>query len=372
MAARRPEPAERRARRAPAPPSTCCVGPLPPTPMPQRPGPASDPTWTALDSACRSEPRWRRSAAAALRPYGAVVAQATGAAYGRRRGKRRPIANAAARVTAPSVPAHANGFACPPPERRAGRSSIASTPLSSLAALARLSRHAGIRGPQHSSSGQCSATCPDYVRPSAPALPTRPLGPRIRRSSRTALISSLPVTLRPDANAGPAASARMPGPNAMVGSGRGTGCVLLEGPKLTRLHQGTVTRHGELFRRTIGPVCHCGWTLPGDALQASYESRAESVARLDPTSGTGQGPPPAAQAVNAHHGPRPCAIGHTASRNSDSTPRQTTLTTGRAARYSRGSRAEEGQRINRGVMLFSTIHVPVPKPAAQPRSRAQP
>ena len=44
--------------------------------------------------------------AASQRPYGAVVAQATGAAYGRTEASVRPIANAAARITAPVVFQH--------------------------------------------------------------------------------------------------------------------------------------------------------------------------------------------------------------------------------------------------------------------------
>jgi dienelactone hydrolase len=55
--------------------------------------------------------------AAAQRPYGAVVTQATGAAYGRIEASVRPIANAAARITAPVLFQHMQTDTLVPQER---------------------------------------------------------------------------------------------------------------------------------------------------------------------------------------------------------------------------------------------------------------
>ena len=54
--------------------------------------------------------------AAAQRPYGAVVTQATGAGHGRTEASVRPIANAAARITAPVLFQHMRTDALVPPE----------------------------------------------------------------------------------------------------------------------------------------------------------------------------------------------------------------------------------------------------------------
>jgi pimeloyl-ACP methyl ester carboxylesterase len=54
--------------------------------------------------------------APAQRPYGAVVAQATGASYGRVEASVRPVASAAARITAPVLFQHMRTDTLVPPE----------------------------------------------------------------------------------------------------------------------------------------------------------------------------------------------------------------------------------------------------------------
>jgi hypothetical protein len=234
--------------------------------------------------------------AAALRPYGAVVAQATGAAYGRIEASVRPIANAAARITAPVLFQHMRTDTLVPPE---GARTIFdwSSRFRPLQRWRDYPGTPGIEGHNIYHPANARQILPDYVEAIRAGFAYATSEPEDPPEQWTALDFLLPVTLRPDAQrwSGRFGDA---GPDAMVALDGEQVVYSWKDQNSRGFREGTVTRHGDALSVEPWPGVSLRLEpLPGDALQATYEWRGQkSVARLDPTSGRHRVRPPAAQA----------------------------------------------------------------------------
>ncbi len=136
--------------------------------------------------------------AASQRAYGGVVAQATGAAYGRVEAGVRPLANAAARITAPVLFQHMRTDTLVPPE---GARTIFDW-SSRFRPLQRWRDYPGVPGVEgHNVFDPANAQQmrPDYVEAIRSGLAAAPSAPRDPPEEWATLDFLLPPTLNPDA-----------------------------------------------------------------------------------------------------------------------------------------------------------------------------
>jgi dienelactone hydrolase len=219
--------------------------------------------------------------AAAQRPYSAVVAQATGAAYGRIEASVRPIANAAARITAPVLFQHMQTDTLVPPE---GARTIFnwSSRFRPLQRWRDYPGSPGIEGHYVFDPANAQQIRPDYIEAIRVGFDSDPSGPEDPPVQWTVLDFLLPTTLRPDA---PRWSGRFghDGPDAMV---------VLDGEQVVYAWKDLNSRgfgHGRIIPRGDGLYVE-PWPgvslllepLPGDLYQITYERAGrQSVAHLD-------------------------------------------------------------------------------------------
>ncbi len=221
--------------------------------------------------------------AGAQRPYGAVVAQATGAAYGRIEASVRTIANAAARITAPVLFQHMRTDTLVLPE---GARTIFdwSSRFRPLHRWRDYPGTPGIEGHNVFDPANAQQMRPDYIEAIRTGFDATPSAPADPPEQWTVLDFLLPGTLRPDAARwagrfganGPDAAVVLDGERVVYawkdGNSRGYG-------------EGTVTHRGDALHVEPWPgVSLLLEPLPGNALQVTYERQDErSVARLDPS-----------------------------------------------------------------------------------------
>lgn len=220
--------------------------------------------------------------AASQRAYGAAVPQATGAAYGHTEASVRPLANAAARITAPVLFQHMRTDTLVPPE---GARTVFNW-SSRFRPRQRWRDYLGTPGIEghnvfHPANWQQMR--PDYIAAIRAGFDAAPSAPADPPEQWTVLDFLLPGTLRPDATRwagrfgadGPNASVVLDGERVVYawkdGNSRGYG-------------EGTVTHRGDALHVEPWPgVSLLLEPLPGNALQVTYERQGErSVARLDP------------------------------------------------------------------------------------------
>jgi dienelactone hydrolase len=220
--------------------------------------------------------------AAAHRPYGAVVTQATGASYGRIEASVRPIANAAARITAPVLFQHMRTDTLVPPE---GARTVFdwSSRFRPLQRWRDYPGTSGIEGHNVFDPANAQQIRPDYIEAIRAGFASTPSGPEDPPEQWTVLDFLLPVTLRPDALRW---SGRFgeDGPDAMVALDGEQAVYSWKDHNSRGFGTGTVThRGGALFVEPWPGVSLLLEPLPGNALQATYQRRGQrSVTRLDP------------------------------------------------------------------------------------------
>jgi dienelactone hydrolase len=220
--------------------------------------------------------------AAAQRPYGAVVTQATGAGHGRTEASVRPIANAAARITAPVLFQHMRTDTLVPSE---GARTIFdwSSRFRPLQRWRDYPGKPGIEGHNVFDPAHAQQIRPDYLEAICAGFASTPSGPEDPPEQWTVLDFLLPVTLRPDA---PRWSGRFGknGPDLMVALDGEQAVYSWKDHNSRGFGEGTVTHRGDAI--SVEPwrgVSLLLEPLPGNALQATYERRGQqSVTRLDP------------------------------------------------------------------------------------------
>jgi len=220
--------------------------------------------------------------AAAQRPYGAVIAQATGAAYGRIEASVRPIANAAARITAPVLFQHMRTDTLVPPE---GARTIFdwSSRLRPLQRWRDYPGTPGIEGHNVFDPANAQQIRPDYIEAIRAGFASAPSEPADPTEQWTVLDFLLPVTLRPDV---PRGSGRFgeDGPDAIVALDGEQAVYSWKDHNSRGFGEGRVTHRGDALSVKPWPgVSLLLEPLPGNALQVTYERDGQqSVTRLDP------------------------------------------------------------------------------------------
>jgi dienelactone hydrolase len=196
--------------------------------------------------------------AAAQRCYGAVVAQATGAAYGRTEASVRPIANAAARITAPVLFQHMRTDTLVPLE---GARAIFdwSSRFRPLQRWRDYPGTPGIEGHNIFDPENAQQIRPDYIEAIRAGFAAAPSAPEDPSEQWTVLEFLLPVTLRPDV---PRWSGRFgaDGPDAMVALDGERACIPGRTATLAASARGQSPTVEMLFPSNHGPECHCYWS----------------------------------------------------------------------------------------------------------------
>ena len=220
--------------------------------------------------------------AASQRAYGAVVPQATGAAYGHTEASIRPIANAAARITAPVLFQHMRTDTLVPPEgaRHVFEWSSRFRPRQ------RWRDYPGVPGVEGhhvfdpANVRQMRPDAMEAIRAGFEAAPSAPSDPP---EQWTALNFLVPGTLRPGA---PRWAGRFGagGPDVMVALDGEQVVYAWKDDNSRGYGEGTITHRGDALHVEPWPgVSLLLEPLPGNALQVTYERQGEhSVARLDP------------------------------------------------------------------------------------------
>ena len=220
--------------------------------------------------------------AASQRAYGAAVPQAVGAAYGHTEASVRPIANAAARITAPVLFQHMRTDTLVPPE---GARHIFDW-SSRFRPRQRWRDYPGTPGTEGHNvfdPANWQQMRPDYIDAIRAGFDAAPSAPADPPEQWTVLDFLLPGTLRPGA-------ARWAG---RFGADGPDAAVVLDGEQVVHAWkdgnsrgygEGTITRRGSALHAEPWPgVSLLLELLPGDALQVTYERQGKrSVARLDP------------------------------------------------------------------------------------------
>ena len=220
--------------------------------------------------------------AAAQRPYGAAVARATGAAYGTIEASIRPVANAAARITAPVLFQHMRTDTLVLPE---GARHIFdwSSRFRPQQRWRDYPGAPGVEGHYVFDPANVQQLRPDYIDAVRAGFDAAPSAPEDPPEQWTALDFLLPGTLRPDA-ARWAGRFGADGPDAMAALDGERAIYAWKDENSRGYGEGAVTRRGDA-------LCFEPWPgvslvlepLPGDAFQATYETQGEHfVTRLDP------------------------------------------------------------------------------------------
>ena len=220
--------------------------------------------------------------AASQRPYGAVVAQATGASYGRIEASVRPIANATARITAPVLFQHMRTDTLVPPQGARTIFDWASRFRPLQCWLDYPGTH-GVEGHfmyHPANAEQWRADYLDAIRGGLAATPSAPADPP---ELWTALDFSLPATLAPNA---PRWAGRFgeDGPDALVALDGDRAVYAWKNPDSRGFSEGLIEHRGEAIYVQLWPIVSILLEKqPDNALQITYEMRGErSVTRLDP------------------------------------------------------------------------------------------
>jgi dienelactone hydrolase len=219
--------------------------------------------------------------AASQRPYGAVVAQATGASYGRVEASIRPIANAAARITAPVLFQHMLTDTLVPPE---GARSIYdwSSRFRPLQRWRDYPGTPGIEGHNVFDPANARQMRSDYIEAIAAGFASAPSAPRDSPVQWTMLDFLLPATLHPEASRW---SGRFgeDGPDAMVALDGERAVYSWKDNNSRGFGEGSISHRGDALVVEPWPgVSLLLEPLPGNALQITYEQRGrQSVTRLN-------------------------------------------------------------------------------------------
>jgi hypothetical protein len=211
-----------------------------------------------------------------------VVAQATGAAYGNVQASVRPIANAAARITAPVLFQHMRSDTLVLPE---GARAIFDW-SSRFRPLQRWQDYPGTPGVEGHfvfAPGNVEQIAPDYraaVRAAFAAVPSAPGDPPQQWAVLNFL---LPGTVGSEA---PRWAGRFgpPGPDAMVVLDAERAVYAWKDENSRGFSEAPVTHRGDALLVELNPgVALLLEPLPGNALQATFERRGQQfVTRLDP------------------------------------------------------------------------------------------
>jgi dienelactone hydrolase len=219
--------------------------------------------------------------AAAQRPYGGVVAQATGAAYGQIQASVRPIANAAARITAPVLFQHMRTDTLVLPE---GAHAIFdwSSRFRPQQTWRDYPGTPGVQGHFIFLPANMQQTYPDYAQAIRAAFAADPSEPADPPQQWTNLDFYLPATLRPEA---PRWSGRFGahGPDAMVVLDGEQAVYAWKDHNSRGYARGTVTHRGDTLAVELPNVSLLLEPLEGNAFQATYERRDQkATTRFDP------------------------------------------------------------------------------------------
>ncbi len=219
--------------------------------------------------------------AAAKRPYGAIIAQATGAAYGSVEASVRPIANATAAITAPVLFQHMRTDTLVPP---AGARAIFDW-SSRFRPLQRWRDYPGVPGIEgHNVFDPANAQQirPDYAEAVAAGFASSPSEPRDAPEQWTQLDFVLPRTFRNDA---PRWCGRFgeDGPDAMVALDGEHAVYCWKDRDSRGFGEGRITARADAFYMEPWPgVSLLLQKLPGNAFQIVYERDGiRSITRLD-------------------------------------------------------------------------------------------
>jgi dienelactone hydrolase len=220
--------------------------------------------------------------AAAQRPYGAVVAQATGASYGHIEASVRPIANAAARITAPVLFQHMRTDTLVPLE---GARTIFnwSSRFRPLQRWRDYPGTPGIEGHYVFDPANAQQMRPDYIEAIRAGFASAPSEPESPPEQWTVLDFLLPSKLGPNASRWSGRFGKY-GPDAMVALDGEQAVYAWKDHNSRGFGEGTVTHRGDALWVEPAP----GFTLlleplPDNAFQITYERRGQkSVTRLDP------------------------------------------------------------------------------------------
>jgi dienelactone hydrolase len=219
--------------------------------------------------------------AAAQRPYGAVVAQATGAAYGRTEASVRPIANATARITAPVLFQHMRTDTLVPPE--GGRSIFDwSSRFRPLQRWRDYPGAPGVEGHDILHPANAPQILPDYMAAIRTGFASAPSEPAEPPEQWTVLDFLLPATLGSDAQRW-AGRFGLYGPDAMVVLDGERAVYSWKDENSRGFAEAPITHHGDLLFIALRGVSLLLAPLPGNAFQITYEWRGQkSVTQLDP------------------------------------------------------------------------------------------
>ena len=220
--------------------------------------------------------------AAAQRPYGAVIAQATGASYGHTEASVRPIANAAARITAPVLFQHMRTDTLVPLE--GARTIFAwSSRFRPLQRWADYPGTPGVEGHNVSDPANARQLRPDYLEAIHAGFAANPSAPMDPAEQWTVLDFLLPATLRQDAARWSGRFGEH-GPDAMVALDGEQVVYAWKDQNSRGFGMGKITHRGDaLFVALSHEVSLLLEPLPDNALRVVYERRGQqSVARFDP------------------------------------------------------------------------------------------
>ena len=219
--------------------------------------------------------------AASHRAYGAVVAQATGAAYGHIEASIRPIANAAARITAPVLFQHMQTDTLVPPE---GARSIFgwSSRFRPLQSWREYPGTPGIEGHYILHPANAQQVLPDHRETIRTGFASAPSEPEDPPEQWMVLDFLLPTTVGPNA---PHWSGRFGrnGPDAMVVLDGERAVYSWKDDNSRGFAEATISHRGDRLFIELRGMSLLLEPLPGNALQITYERQGrESVTRLDP------------------------------------------------------------------------------------------
>jgi dienelactone hydrolase len=220
--------------------------------------------------------------AAAQRPYGAVVAQATGTSYGRIEASVRPIANAAARITAPVLFQHMQTDTLVPQE---GARTIFdwSSRFRPLQRWRDYPGTPGIEGHNVFDPANAQQLRPDYIEAIRAGFSSTPSEPMDPPEQWMVLDFLLPAAFPPNALRW---SGRFgeEGPDAMVALDGEQAVYSWKDHNSRGFGEGAITHRGEaLFVEPYSGVQLLLEPLPGNTFQATYIwGGQKSVTRLDP------------------------------------------------------------------------------------------
>jgi dienelactone hydrolase len=218
--------------------------------------------------------------AASQRAYGAVVAQATGASYGRVEASVRLIANAAARITAPTLFQHMRSDTLVP---MAGARTIFdwSSRFRPLQQWRDYPGTAGVEGHYILHPANAQQTLPDYMQAIRSGFTSQPSEPEAPPEQWMVLDFLLPATLSPRARRW---SGRFgeDGPDALVALDGEQAVYSWKDANSRGFTEATITRHGDLLCIELRGASLLLEHLHRTTLQITYERQGQkSVAHLD-------------------------------------------------------------------------------------------